>query len=165
MIPPRLIVTGRKMEVLLYPPGSCVYAVKGDTTNSIDNMRNFPGLYLRSNNEGGGHCVNSIHTIQRCSACRVVGIKKRPIPMDVNVIKTIYKQPAGELHCVGFANIDMETTSNNYEERGDDSNSDFEDDDKPYETSDAFLRVRTLGAIWSVTTLRRCGGSYLRLPF
>ena len=35
-----------------------------------------------------------------------------------------------------FANIDMKTTVNGYEEHGNDSDSDFEDDDKLYETSD-----------------------------
>ena len=44
------------------------------------------------------------------------------------MIETINKQVVGELHGVEFANIDMETTTNDYEERGDDSNSDFEND-------------------------------------
>ena len=133
---PRLIVTGRKMVLSSYPPGSYVYAVKGGTPNSIDNTRTFLALYLRPNNEGGGYFVYKIHTMQRCSACRVIGIKKKPIPMDDNVIETITKQAAGELHGVEFANINMETTTNDYEERGDNSNSDSEDGNKSYETSD-----------------------------
>ena len=35
-----------------------------------------------------------------------------------------------------FVDINMETTVNDYKERGDDSNSDFEDDDKSYKKSD-----------------------------
>ena len=35
-----------------------------------------------------------------------------------------------------FVNINMETTINDYEERGNDAEPDFEDDDKWYETSD-----------------------------
>ena len=48
------IVTGRKMVIPPYPPGSYVYAVYGNHTNSIDNMRTFDALYLRPNKEGGG---------------------------------------------------------------------------------------------------------------
>ena len=60
---PRLIVTGRKIVLPPYWPGSCVYAIKGGTTNSIDNMRTFLVLYLRPNDEGGGHFVYNIHTM------------------------------------------------------------------------------------------------------
>ena len=59
----RLIVTGGKMIMLPYPPGSYIYGVKGGTTNSIDNMRTFPTLYLCPNDEGGGHFVYNIHTM------------------------------------------------------------------------------------------------------
>ena len=38
------------------------------------------------------------------------------------------KEPAG----VDFINIDNNTTVNDYEEHSSDSDSDFEDDDKPY---------------------------------
>ena len=51
---PRQVVTGRRMVLPPFPPGSCVYAVKGGTTNSIDKMRTFVALYLRPNDEGGG---------------------------------------------------------------------------------------------------------------
>ena len=36
--------------------------------------------------------------------------------MDDNVIETINKQAARELHCVEFTNIDMETPANDYKE-------------------------------------------------
>ena len=94
---PRLIVTGMKMLLSLYPPGSYVYGVKGGTTNSIDNMRTFPALYLRPNDEGGGHFVYNIHIMQRCSTCRVIGIKKKLIPMDDSVIEIINKQASKEV--------------------------------------------------------------------
>ena len=90
VMPPRLIVTSRKMVLPSYPLGSYVYGVKGGTTNFVDNMRMFPALYLRPNDEGGGHFVYNIHTMQRCSACRFISIKK-PIPMGDNVIQTINK--------------------------------------------------------------------------
>ena len=61
---PRQIVTGRKMLLPPYPPGSCAYAVKGGTTNIIDNMRTFAALYLCPNDEGDGHSVYNIHTMQ-----------------------------------------------------------------------------------------------------
>ena len=134
---PRQIVTGRKMVLPLYPPGSCVYAVKGGTTNSIDNMRTFATLYLRLNNEGGGHVVYyNINTMQRCSACRVIGINKKLIPITNHVIDTINKQTAEELQRIKSVNIDIRATINDYEERGNDSDSNFEYDDKLYETSD-----------------------------
>ena len=99
-------------------------------------MRTFHALYLRPNDKGGGHFVYNIHTMQRCSVCRVIVIKKKPILMDDNVIEIINKQASGELHGVEFTDINMETTANDYEERGDDFDSDFEGDDKSDETSD-----------------------------
>ena len=42
---PRQIVTGRKLVLPPYPPGAVVYAVKGDSSNSIDEMRTFDSLY------------------------------------------------------------------------------------------------------------------------
>ena len=66
---PRLIMTRTKRVLPPYPPGSYVYGVRGGTTNSIDNSRTFAALYLRPNDEGGGHFVYNIHTIQRYSAC------------------------------------------------------------------------------------------------
>ena len=113
-----------------YPPGLYVYGVKGGTTNSIDNSRTFGALYLRPNNEGGGHFVYNIHTMQRCFVCRVIGINKKPIPMDDNLIELINKQASEEVCGVEFGDINMETTVNDYKERGDDSDSDFEHDDK-----------------------------------
>ena len=49
---------------------------------------------------------------------------------DINCQAT--RDPAG----VEFTNIDSHTTLDDYEARGSDSDSDFEDDDKSYETSD-----------------------------
>ena len=43
---PRQIVTNRKLVLPSYPPGAFMYAVKGGTKNSIDNMRIFDALYL-----------------------------------------------------------------------------------------------------------------------
>ena len=55
---PRQIITGRRKVLAPYPPGSCVYTIKGNTTNSIDKTRSFAALYLRPNDEGGGHfCI------------------------------------------------------------------------------------------------------------
>ena len=55
--------------------------------------------------------------------------------MDDHVIATINKQ-AKEIQGIKFANINMKSTVNDYKDRGDDSDSGFEDDDKSYETSD-----------------------------
>ena len=136
VISPRLIVTGKKMVLPPYRPELYVHGVKGGTTNSIDNMRTFLALYLCLNDEGGGNFVYNIHTMQRCSARQVIRIKKKHISMDDNVIETINKQASEELCGVEFADINMETTVNDYEERGDDSDSYFKDDDKSYKTSD-----------------------------
>ena len=133
---PRHIITGRRMKLQPYPPGSCVFAIRGGTTNSVDHMRSFGTLYLRPNDEGGGHFVSNIGTMQRCSVCRVIGINKKPIPMTENVIDTINKQAGEEMNGIKFADINLKTIVNNYEARDDDSESDFEDDDKSYETSD-----------------------------
>ena len=91
MMSSRQIVTGRRMVLPPFPPRSCVYAVKGGTSNSIDNMRTFAALYLRPNDDGGGHFVYNINTIQRSSACRVIGINKKSIVMEENVIVIINK--------------------------------------------------------------------------
>ena len=56
--------------------------------------------------------------------------------MTDHVIDTINKQVAEELQGIKFANINMRTTVNDCKERGNDSNSDFEDDDKLYKISD-----------------------------
>ena len=132
----RQIITGRKMVLPSYPPGSSVYAAKGGTTNVIEYMRTFATLHLRPNDKGGGHFVYNINTLQRCSPCRGVSFNRKPIPLDDNVIETNNKQTAEALHGIEFTNINMKTTVNNFKERDNDSDSDFEDDDKLYETSD-----------------------------
>ena len=59
----RQIFTNRKMISPPYPPKSCVYAIKGSTTNSMDNMRTFAALYLRPKDKRGGHFVHNINTM------------------------------------------------------------------------------------------------------
>ena len=76
VISPNQSITGMRMKLPPYPPGSCVYAVPGITTNSLDNMRSFAGFYLRPNDKGSGHFVYNIDTMQRCSVGRVIGINK-----------------------------------------------------------------------------------------
>ena len=100
-------------------------------------MRSFAGLYLRPNDEGGGHFVYNIATMERCSVGRVIGINKKPIPMTDNVIDTINKQAKEELNGIEYADINLKTTLNDYQGSYDsDSDSEFEYDDKSYETSD-----------------------------
>ena len=70
------IVTGRKMVLPPYSPGPYVYAVYGNTTNSVNDMRTFEALYFRPNDEGGGHFVYNITIMQRNSTCRVIGFNK-----------------------------------------------------------------------------------------
>ena len=89
---PRQIVTGVRMKLPPYPPGSCVYGIPGKTTNSVDNMRGFAALYLQPNDEGCGHFVYNIYTIQRCSVGRVIGINKKPIPM-IMLLKQLTNKP------------------------------------------------------------------------
>ena len=93
---PRQIVTSRKMVLPSYLPGVYVYAIKGGTTNSIDNMRTFAALYLHPNNEGEGHFVYNIATMQRNSACIVIGINKKPSPMANLMIDLINIQAKEE---------------------------------------------------------------------
>ena len=52
------------------------------------------------------------------------------------IIDTINKQAKEEKQGLVFGNINKHTTVNDYEERGSDSDSDFEDNDKSYETRD-----------------------------
>ena len=59
----RQIVTGRKLVLPPYPPGAFVYTVKGDSSNSVDEMRTFDAMYLRLNDKGGGHFVYIIDTM------------------------------------------------------------------------------------------------------
>ena len=110
----RQIITGRRMKLPPYSPGSCIFAIRGGITNNIDHMRSFEALYLRPNNKGGGHFVYSIETMQRCSVCRVV----KPIPMTKNVIDTINKQASEEKNGIEFADINLKTTVNKYEACG-----------------------------------------------
>ena len=92
----RQIIVGRKMKLPPFPPGSCVFAIPGPTSNSVDKMRSFASLYLRPNDEGGGHFVYDIKTMQRRSVGRIVGRNKKPIPMNDNVIAAINKQATEE---------------------------------------------------------------------
>ena len=110
-----------------------MYAFKGGTMHSIDNMRTFAALYLRPNDEGGGHFVYNVATMQKNSACRVIGINKKPIPMTDLIIDTINKQAKEEKQGIQFSDINKNTTVTDYAER--DNDSDFEDDDKSYKTS------------------------------
>ena len=136
MISPRQIITGRRMVLPPYPPQSCEYVVKGNITNSIDKTRIFAALYLCPNDEGGGHFVYNINTMQRSSACRVVGLNKKTIPFDGLVIDSINKQAKEVSKGIEFAESNLNTTVNEYKERDNNSESDFEDDNKSYETSD-----------------------------
>ena len=63
-------------------------------------------------------------------------MNKKPIPFDDLVIDTINKQAKEESEGIEFADINLKTTVNDYEERDDNSESDFEDNNKFYETSD-----------------------------
>ena len=96
MMSPRQIVTGKKLILPPYPPGAVVYAVKGDSSNSVDEMRTFNALYLRPSADGGGHFVYNIDTMQMNLACRVIGSNKKPIPMTDLVVKVINSQASRE---------------------------------------------------------------------
>ena len=98
-------------------------------------MRSFAALYLRPNDEGGGHFVYNIDTMQRCSVGRVIGINKKPILITDIIIDTINKQAKEELKGIEYADINLKTTLDNYQ-GGYDSDSDFEYKDKSYETID-----------------------------
>lgn len=74
--------------------------------------------------------------MQRNLVCRVIGVNKKPIPMTNLMIKVINSQASREPAGVEFTNIDSNTTLDDYEALGNDADSDFEDDDKSYETSD-----------------------------
>ena len=136
MMTPRQIITGRSMNLPSYCPRSCVFAIRGDTTNSVDLMRSFVVLYLPLNDDGDRYFVYNIETMQRCSVCTVFGINKKSIPMTANVIDTINKQAGEETNRIEVADINVKTTVNDFEARDNDSESDFEDNDKSYETSD-----------------------------
>ena len=123
------------MKLPPYPPGSCVYTVPGKTTNSLDNMRSFAGLYLRPNDKGGGYFVYNIDTMQRCSVGRVIGINTKPIPMTDNVVDKINKQAKEELKGIEYADINLKARLDNYQGSYD-FDSDFKYNDKSYETSD-----------------------------
>ena len=113
---PREIVTGKRMVLPSYPPGAYMYSVKGRTTNSIDNMRTFAALYLCPNDERGGYFVYNIATMQRSSACRVIRINKKPIPMTDLIIDTINKQAKEDKQGIESGDINMRTKVNDYKE-------------------------------------------------
>ena len=100
-----------------------MYAVKEDSLNSVDELRTFDALYLRPNDEGGRHFVYNINTMQRNLACRVIGVNKKPIPMTDLMIKVINSQASREPAGVEFTNINSNTTLDDYEARGNDSDS------------------------------------------
>ena len=134
---PKQIITRRRMKLPSYPPGSYVYVVPEKTSNSIDKMRSFAALCLRPTNEGGGHFVYNIATMERYSVGRIIGINKKPIQMTDNVIDTINKQAKEEIKEIEYADIILETKLNDYQGNHDsDSDSRFDYDDKYYETSD-----------------------------
>ena len=85
--------------------------------------------------KGGGHFVYHIHTGKRKSTCRVIGSNKKPIPMSNLVIDFINlhagkeeKNPEGTV----YQDMDGLTTVKNYN----DDDSEPDEDDKSYETSD-----------------------------
>ena len=129
------IITGKKMVIPLYPPGSYVYAVYGNHTNSIDNMRTHDVLYLCPNKEGGGHFVYNVNTNKKNSTCRVIGSNKKPIPMSNIIIDLINLRASKEEETpegTVCQNMDGHTTVDNYN----DDDSEPDEDDKSYETSD-----------------------------
>ena len=135
----RHIVTGRRMKLPPYPPGTCVYGVKGDTSSDVEVMRTFDGIYLRPNDEGGGHFVYNIMTQERNSSCRVIGgANKMPLPMTEACIKILNlgaeREKTAAPDGVVFADGYGKATIHDYVE--DDEDSIAEDDDKSYETSD-----------------------------
>ena len=91
-------------------------------------MRTLYTLYLYPNNKRRGYFVYNIATIQRSSACRVIGINEKPIPMTDLIIELINKKSKEEKQGIEYSNINKNTTVNDYKERGIDSDSDFEDD-------------------------------------
>ena len=91
-------------------------------------MRTFDALYIQPNDEGGGHFVYNIDIMQQNSACRVIGINKNPTPMTNIMIDFIDSQAKRDTAGVEFTNIN--TILNDYEERGSDYGSQFEDDDR-----------------------------------
>ena len=134
---PRTIVTGKRLRIPPYPPGAFIYGVHGNSSNSIDKMRTFDALYLRPNDGGGGHFVYNIHTMQRNSVHRVIGINKRPIPMTQITVDLINQQAKQEQQPDGivFGDIDGVTTLNDFETVPSNSEDD-DDDDRSYLTSD-----------------------------
>ena len=106
----RQIVTGRNLVLPPYPPGAFLYAVRGDLSNSVDKMRTFDDLYLQPNDEGGGHFVYNIDTMQRNSTCRVIGINNKPILIMDLMVDIINSQVKREPVGVEFTNIDSNTT-------------------------------------------------------
>jgi hypothetical protein len=59
---PREIVTGKKLVIPPFVPGTFVYRVPGGSSSGTDKFRSFEALYLRPNGGGGGHFVYNINT-------------------------------------------------------------------------------------------------------
>ena len=109
---PREIVTGKKLVIPPFVPGTFVYGVPGGSSSATDKLRSFEALYLRPNDGGGGHFVYNINTKQRNSVPRVIGIEGKGIPMTDAIIKTINDQGEHENQPDGliFGDINNHTT-------------------------------------------------------
>ena len=60
------------------------------TSSDVEEMQTFDGIYLRPNDEGGGHFVYNIMTQERNSSCRVIGsADKMPLPMTEAYIRIL----------------------------------------------------------------------------
>ena len=116
------IVLDRKLVLPFYPQETFVYTFTGGTTNCITNISTVDKLYLRPNDEGGRYFVYYISTMQRSSACRVIGINKKPILMTNLITDLINKQTREEKQGIKFSGINKNTTVNDYKEQVSDSN-------------------------------------------
>ena len=67
-------------------------------------MKTFDALYLQPNNEGVGHFVYNIDTMQRNLVCRVIGINKKHILMTDLMIDLINRQARREQKGMKFTN-------------------------------------------------------------
>jgi hypothetical protein len=104
---PGEIVTGKKLIIPPFVPGTYVYGVPGGSLNVTDRPRSFEALYLRPNDGGGGHFVYNIITKQRNSVPRVVGEEGKGIPMTDAIIRTINDQGSYENQPDGIVFGDM----------------------------------------------------------
>ena len=111
---PQQIVIGRRLVVPPYPPGSFVYLVPRNTTSSVDKMQSYNSLYLRPNEEGGGHIGNNTNTMKQNSVHRVIGITKKPNPMTQIIINLINNQAKeeGQPEGIVFGHINIHATIN-----------------------------------------------------